>query len=64
MTLSEADLERALGALLETALSSPAASTEHRDAVGESEPDHVVENFWDLAEILAEKYQVAIPEVL
>ena len=36
----------------------------NRDDVGETEPTHVVENFWDLAEILAETYGIAIPEVI
>ncbi len=31
---------------------------------GATEPDHEVENFWDLAEILTDHYELAIPEVI
>jgi putative hydrolase of the HAD superfamily len=34
----------------------------NRDDRGATEPDHEVENFWDLAEILARDYEVGIPE--
>lgn len=36
----------------------------NRDVRGETEADHQVENFWDLATILSEQYGVAIPEVI
>ena len=36
----------------------------NRDLRGETEPDHEVENFWDLAEIIKTRYEVAIPEVI
>ena len=31
---------------------------------GETTPDHVIQNFWDLAEILSERYEVLVPEVI
>ena len=36
----------------------------NRDQRGSTEPDHEVENFWDLAEILKDRYEVAFPEVI
>ncbi|MDE0959703.1 MAG: TIGR02253 family HAD-type hydrolase [Planctomycetota bacterium] len=34
-----------------------------RNIVGQSQPDHIVQNFWDLAEVLRER-GVEVPEVL
>ena len=36
----------------------------NRSVRGKTTPDHEVENFWDLAEIMTEQYGIAIPEVL
>ncbi|MFQ5654009.1 MAG: HAD-IA family hydrolase [Planctomycetota bacterium] len=33
-----------------------------RDQEGETRPDHVIQNFWDLHEILQEKHGIAVPE--
>ena len=34
-----------------------------RNIVGQSSPDHIIQNFWDLAEVLRE-CGVEVPEVL
>ena len=35
-----------------------------RDVRSETEPDHVIQNFWDLLEVLREKHHVEVPEEL
>ena len=36
----------------------------YRDQEGVTEPDYEIQNFWDLLEILRDKHDIAVPEVI